>query len=235
MYFNESDLSLFRDNIWSSSFLNNHVGMGAPDMFSFWFILNKYRPSVVIESGVWNGISTKLIRKTLPNSTIICLDPRNIPSTGYTDDNKKTIYYIGKKFIDFKNLDLSHYNNNDILCFFDDHINCYSRLIQYKDKKINKIFFNDNYPVKSGSHYTIEHLIHNDNRFYNLDTKHKNQILNLIDIYHIFPNIYPGLIKTDEGDFKCDSYYTNVNNKYPIYLNERLKYMWNTFVTFKDI
>ena len=83
MNFTENDLKFFMNNIYLSSFENNHGGMGAPDIFSFWFILNKYKPKIVIESGVWNGISTQLIRKTLPDCKIICLDPINIPVNGY--------------------------------------------------------------------------------------------------------------------------------------------------------
>ena len=71
--------------------------MHAPDLFTLWFILNKYQPKVVIESGVWKGISTLLIRKTLPNCKIICLDPRNIPENGYKDNLRdwfKLIYEV---------------------------------------------------------------------------------------------------------------------------------------------
>ena len=100
---------------------SNNGGMGAPDLFSLWFILKTYNPKVVVESGVWNGISTKLIRKTLPTATIICLDPRNVPVDGYSDTSDKTIYYTGSNFKDFGNLDLSKYNPDDILCFFDCH------------------------------------------------------------------------------------------------------------------
>ena len=80
MEFDEKKLEYFVHNIWCSEFNDNYGGMNAPDLFSFWFILEKYKPKIVIESGVWNGISTKLIRKTLPTSKIICLDPRDIPT-----------------------------------------------------------------------------------------------------------------------------------------------------------
>ena len=40
---------------------NNEGGMCDLYLFLFWFILNKYKPKFVIESGVWNGISTQLI------------------------------------------------------------------------------------------------------------------------------------------------------------------------------
>tara|TARA_B110000037_G_scaffold178746_1_gene204614 strand:+ start:497 stop:1216 length:720 start_codon:yes stop_codon:yes gene_type:complete len=235
--FNEDDINYFIKNIWTNDFINNTGGMGSPDLFSLWIILKKYKPKIVIESGVWNGISTKLIRKVLPNSVIICLDPRNIPNNGYKDDNKNTIYYLGNKFIDFKNLNLNKFNKNDILCFFDCHQNQYLRLKQCIEKKITKIFFNDNYPLNCGSHFTIEHLMNNDNRYYKIDNNNKNKILDLIETYHIFPNIYPGLIKTGEGYFKCKSYFTNDNDnnndKFIILKKERNKYRWNTFIILK--
>ena len=232
MEFTEDDLKMFINNIYSSDFKNNNGGMGAPDLFSLWFILNKYQPKVVIESGVWNGISTLLIRKTLPNCKIICLDPRNIPANGYRDDNINTTYYMGNNFKDFGIVDVSSYNSNDILCFFDCHQNAYLRLKQCIEKKINKVFYNDNYPVNCGSHYTIEHFIHNDSRFYNVDDDSKKNVLKLINTYHIFPNIYPGQIKTGEGYFNCNSYFKDDNNNkfFNIFRIERNKYRWNTFI-----
>jgi len=233
MLFKEEDMEYFINNIWTNDFLDNNGGMGPPDLFTLWFVLQLYKPKVVIESGVWNGISTKLIRKVLPDSKIICLDPRNIPINGYKDNNKNTQYYLGNKFVDFKDLNLN-YNKNDILCFFDCHQNAYLRLKQCVEKNITKIFFNDNYPVNGGSHYTIEHLINNDNRHYSVDGVNKKKILDLIETYHIFPNIYPGIIKLGEGDFNCDSYFKNDdNNKFFIFKRERSKYRWNTFINLK--
>jgi len=233
MEFTENDLKMFINNIYSSEFINNNGGMGASDLFSLWFILNKYQPKIVIESGVWNGISTLLIRKTLPNSKIICLDPRNIPKDGYKDNDINTTYYMGNNFKDFKNLDISSYNSNDILCFFDCHQNAYLRLLQCIKKKINKVVLNDNYPVNCGSHYTIEHLKNNDTRLYSINNDNKQEILNKITNYHIFPNIYPGKIKTGEGYFDCNSFFTENNDidYLAIFREERNKYRWNTFIT----
>ena len=232
MNFTENDLKFFMNNIYLSSFESNHGGMGAPDIFSFWFILNKYKPKIVIESGVWNGISTQLIRKTLPDCKIICLDPRNIPVNGYKDNNINTTYFLDKNFIDFGNLDISNYNSDDILCFFDCHQNAYLRLLQCIKKNINKVFLNDNYPVNCGSHYTLEHLKNNDNRLYNVNKNDKEELLNKIKNYHIFPNIYPGQIKTGEGYFNCDSFFKETNNidYLSIFRKEQNKYRWNTFI-----
>ncbi len=232
MDFNENHLKYFVDNIYSSYLNNNNGGMGIPDLFTFWFILDKFKPKIVIESGVWNGISTYLIRKTLPDSKIISLDPRNIPLNGFIDKNKNTTYYTGNNFVDFKDLDLSMYNTDDILCFFDCHQNAYLRLLQCIEKKITKIFLNDNYPVNCGSHFTIEHLINNDQRLFKVGNIDKTNLLNKIANYHIFPNIYPGLIKTGEGVFNCKSYFNHQNDiEYlKIFNEERRRYRWNTFI-----
>lgn len=232
MNFTQNDLKFFINNIYTNSYNNNEGGMGAPDLFSLWFILNKYKPKVVIESGVWNGISTQLIRKTLPDSKIICLDPRHIPPYGYKDNNINTQYFLGENFIDFSDLDISNYNSNDILCFFDCHQNAYLRVLQCIEKKINKVFLNDNYPVNCGSHYTLEHLKKNDTRLYSINNDDKEKLLNKIINYHIFPNIYPGKIKTGEGYFDCNSFFKEDNNidYLDIFRIERNKYRWNTFI-----
>lgn len=230
--FHEKDLDFFVNSVWDNSFSENNGGMGAPDLFSLYFVLNKLKPKVVVESGVWNGISTKLIRKVLPESIIISLDPREIPSSGFKDNNKNTFYYLGNEFIDFKDLNLSNYSEKDILCFFDCHQNAYLRLKQCFEKRISNVFFNDNYPVNCGSHFTIEHLIHGDSRHYIVDDNSKKKILNAITVYKIFPNIYPGNIKTGEGMFSCNSYFTQYTgiSSYELFNIERIRYRWNTFI-----
>ena len=98
------DLDHFLKNVYFNDILQNNGGMSINDMFSFYFLLKKIMPKIIIESGIWNGLSTKLIRKTLGDSVIIiCLDPRDIPEYGFKDNNKNTYYFTGKHFIDFNN------------------------------------------------------------------------------------------------------------------------------------
>ena len=230
--FDTNDLNFFVNNIWTNEFHSNEGGMGAPDLFSLWFILYKYKPKIIVESGVWKGLSTKLIRKTLPESKIISLDPINLINKGFKDNNKNTTYFIGNNFVDFKDLDLSMHNPDDILCFFDCHQNALFRLLQCYKKNIKNIFFNDNYPKNCGSHYTIQHILDNDDRKFKISKKNKDELISKIYLYKVFPNIYPGKIKTGEGFFDCESYFDEDNNikKYEIFKNERNSYRWNTFV-----
>jgi hypothetical protein len=231
--FSKSDIDNFL-TVYDSSFYSNNGGMAAPDMFTLYYMLKTLKPTVVIESGVWNGLSTKLIRKTIgPDATIICLDPREVPTHGYKDDNTNTIYYTGTKFIDFEKLDTSVYDPNKTLVFFDCHQNAAVRLLQSNSKKLIHLFFNDNYPAGCGSHYTLEHLRSGDTRNDIVNNAEKIKIQHMMKQYVIFPNIFPGKIKTGEGNFDCESFFTSselTDPKYAIFVNDQSKYRWNTYV-----
>tara|TARA_B100001063_G_scaffold138607_1_gene129487 strand:+ start:16343 stop:17062 length:720 start_codon:yes stop_codon:yes gene_type:complete len=230
-----SDLDYFMKNIYEPKFSRNFGGMRTPDMFSLFFILKKINPKIVIESGVHNGWSTLLIRKTLgKNVKIISIDPKNIAKGGYVDNNINTIYYTGDDFIDFNDLDISNLDTNDIFCFFDDHINAFERLKQCIDKNIKHILFNDNYPINVGGFYSLEHYIKNDNTFYSVSEKEREIIDKLIDIYHIFPNIFKSIIPFNEGNAECEYIYENMDSpgasKYYIFFKDKSKYTFNTYV-----
>jgi hypothetical protein len=96
--YTNADLDFFLKNIFFDTIVTNDGGMSINDMFSFFFLLNKLKPKVIIESGVWNGKSTQLMRKTLGNDVIlICLDPREIPADGYRDQTPNTYYFTGNE------------------------------------------------------------------------------------------------------------------------------------------
>lgn len=204
------------------------------DIFTFCYTLEQLKPEVIIESGVWYGWSTKIIRKTLGDSVkIISIDPMEVPDSGYIDKNINTTYLTGKNFVDFEHLDLSFCKNMDkVLAFFDDHQDGPKRLLQSNEKGIKHVFFNDNYPVNCGSHFTLQHIKNNDQRL-NKEKYEKDEIEKLIEVYNIFPNIYPGDIQTMEGLFNCNSYYDNDNDLYQIFKEDRIHYRWNTYIKLK--
>lgn len=226
---------VYRDNfkgffeIYNQTYYNNNGGMCSCDMFTLYLTLKILNPKIVIESGVWNGLSTKLIRETMGSSTIIiCIDPREVPpemNGGWRDTSKNTIYLTGNNFIDFGKIELNTllrkllpraiYENiqidKDVLVFFDDHQDSVNRLLQTINLGIKNILYNDNYPLGCGSHYSLEHFFKLDNRKFCklLEYKYKDKrdyIKNSIDPdgYFIFPNILEGKIKTGEGYFHCD-------------------------------
>ena len=220
----------------------NDGGMKVPDMFSFYFLLKKLQPEVVIESGVWHGQSTKLIRETLGNVKIISLDP--YPIEGYIDEN--ATYYVGDKFKDFKDLDLSSFDMNKVLCFFDDHQNSAQRLIQCIDKNVKHIFFNDNYPINLGSHYTIQHLLYNDTRnvfdienqyscsintFPQIDLSKRDELIKRINRCVIFPNIISTKIYFPDSVHECEGFLNKEDSKVFNLFNHYFNtYNWNTYI-----
>ena len=253
--YSNDDLDDFFRNVYFEDISENSGGMNINDMFSFYFLLKKLRPKMVIESGIWNGLSTKLIRKTLGDSLIIiCLDPRDIPQYGFKDNNKNTHYFTGKHFIDFNDFELGAFVNDfeKVLCFFDDHQNSAQRLKQCIHKNIINVFFNDNYPKNLGSHYSVQHLIDNDDRqIFNLgsqlsysvnclqhvDENEKQFLKDKIDKYIVFSNIFSTKIELYEGTVEVKGYlYETEENKqkYSLFYKNRNNYCWNTYLTIKS-
>ena len=210
----------FFKDIYEPSMSSNAGGMSSPDMFTLFIALKNIKPDIVIESGVWNGWSTKLIRKSVgEDCKIICLDPRDVPKEGFKDTNLNTTYYTGGNFIDFKDLDLK--SDLNILAFFDDHIDVMLRLKESKEKNIKHLFFNDNYPVDHGSHRTLTHIFSNE--------KENKEIEKMIERYLIFPNVFKGTV----GGIETEGYFehTPINKEqYWIFFNDRKAYRWNTYV-----
>lgn len=248
--YTNDDLEEFLQTVYFPEMDTNGGGMNIPDMFSFWFFLKTMQPRVVIESGVYNGWSTKLIRNTLgPYAKIICLDPRDIPESGFHDENKNTTYHVGSAFIDFAEYNTSSMDKDTLLCFFDDHQNAAQRLLTCLKKGVIHTFFNDNYPVGCGSHYSIQHLIDADprqcfdmqnqydysiNTLPQIDMTKRNELLSAIKLYHVFPNIFPSKIPLREGVFDCKSHFLEEvaedMYRYPLFYHTRQNYTWNTYV-----
>ncbi len=230
----------FMDNVYDGFLSENNGGMKSPDMFTMYVMLKELEPDVVVESGVWKGQGTKIIREAVgEDCKIICLEPRIL--FGYQDDGD-TDYHMGENFKDFSELDLSEYKEEKIVAVFDDHINAVKRLEECKLKEIDYVIFNDNYPVNCGSHVTLEHVINKDGRFMksvkNSEESIK-QVKEMIKEYKIYPNIFPGKIKTGEGYFDCESYFKapfkkeDVIEKYKPLYEEKESYRWNTLVKLK--
>jgi len=54
--------------------LHNDGGMRTPQLFAVWSILRALEPELVVESGVWKGLSTWLIEKACPSARVISID-----------------------------------------------------------------------------------------------------------------------------------------------------------------
>jgi len=129
----------------------NFGGMGLNHSFGLYAVLRALKPSVVIESGVWKGQSTWLIESAVPDAEVFCLDPRP-DHRSYTSPRAT---YITD---DFAGVDWSGVDREDALCFFDDHQNAYSRLMEMRWWGFRRALFEDNFPAGQGDNYSLRHV-----------------------------------------------------------------------------
>lgn len=129
---------------------NNDGGMKSPHLFWTWYLLKTIKPKYVIESGVYKGLGTWVMRQACPDSCFFCIDP--VPEyREYTDANAK---YFKE---DFNNIAWKDYlKPQETVCFFDDHQNAYERLQQMHWMNFKKCIFEDNYPVSQGDCYSMK-------------------------------------------------------------------------------
>ena len=126
---------------------DNSSGMRIDHCFAVYCLLKKIKPKNVIESGIWRGQTTWLIKKTLKNANIFSID---------IDLSNRKIIYEDVKYLD---RDISKFNwkkldKNKTLIIFDDHV-CFSKRINFLLKNNFKhIIFDDNLPNGFSPYYT---------------------------------------------------------------------------------
>ena len=126
---------------------NNYSGMKIDHCYALFCFLKKIKPKFVIESGIWKGQTTWLIKETLKNVKIFSID--------IDLSNREIIYddvtYLSK---DISNYNWKNIDTNKTLIIFDDHV-CFSkRLIFLKKNKFKHIIFDDNLPNGFIGYYT---------------------------------------------------------------------------------
>ena len=148
----QNSVSEFLDVYNSRPIKENAGGMGVNHSWALWYVLRQVNPSVVVESGVWKGHSTWLIHTALPNAKIYSFDVSfsrleyKCPASTYTERDWS--------LFDWSNVDLSN-----SLGLFDDHQNCYNRLIQAYWYGIRHAIIEDNYPTGQGDCYSLKQVI----------------------------------------------------------------------------
>ncbi len=143
----KSDLKNFIKIYNSRPINDNYSGMKIEHCFALYSFLKKIKPKYVIESGVWKGQTTWLIKKALHNVKIFSID---------IDFSARKIFYKDVKYLD---KDISKYNwdlidKKKTLIIFDDHV-CFSKRLKFLRKNNFKhIVFDDNLPNGFIGYYT---------------------------------------------------------------------------------
>jgi hypothetical protein len=122
---------LHRDNTNGSGFHN-----------AFWIYLycRVQNPELIVESGVWKGHTTWLMKQACPNAEIIGFD-RNLKNLEYLD-LKAELHEN-----DWESHQFSKVDPNKSLVFFDDHVNNAKRILEAKEKGFKHLIIDDNPPL----------------------------------------------------------------------------------------
>ncbi len=133
---------------------NNYSGMKIDHSYALFCLLKKIKPKYVIESGVWKGHTTWLIKKALKDVKIYSIDInlKNI------DVFFKDVEYLNK---DITKYNWNKLNKNKTLIIFDDHV-CFSKRLNFiKKNKFKHLIFDDNLPNGFISYYTPKMIYEN--------------------------------------------------------------------------
>lgn len=127
----------FLDLIRTCPVRQKRGGNGFNGALQVYAVVRALRPAVIVESGVFRGLTTWLMRQAAPEARILCFDPNlgNLhyrdPAARYATDDWSTH--------DFAGADLS-----GALAFFDDHISQARRIREASERGFRRILFDDN-------------------------------------------------------------------------------------------
>lgn len=194
--------------------IHNVHGMGVNHAFSLWITLRKLKPEHVIESGVYRGQGTWLIRQTLGISAkIYSIDPRKPDETVYIDRNNITRYFTGTDFKDFSQIQWSSLitrksDRENALLVLDDHMSAIKRVQQAASFGFTNLWYDDNWKYGKVDVYSFnticsptkplqEHVLYLDNfgsfrENITLGEHYDNlkYLQSALDVYYEFPALF---------------------------------------------
>merc|ERR1711879_624470 len=104
--------------------------MNPSHAFALWFTVTSLKPKYIIESGVWCGQTTWLLRQAAGNEAwIFSLDPfdyeTQCPYSFRETKFQRTMYFLGKKFVDLSSMIWDNLipplERHETLVLLDDH------------------------------------------------------------------------------------------------------------------
>ncbi|KAB1070309.1 hypothetical protein [Methylobacterium planeticum] len=111
-------------------------GSGFNGALQVFVVMRALRPRAVIESGVFRGLTTWVIRQACPEAEIRCFDP-DLSGLQYRDGAAR--YSSG----DWSEADLSDLDPAATVAFFDDHVAQGRRVVEARARGIGRLLFDD--------------------------------------------------------------------------------------------
>lgn len=127
----------FWDLIPTCPVRQKHGGNGFNGSLQLYATARTLRPRVIIESGVFRGLTTWTMRQACPDAAIFSFDPV-LKELRYRDP---TVRYIQE---DWSKHDFGAIDPSETLAFFDDHISQARRILEASERGIRRLLFDDN-------------------------------------------------------------------------------------------
>ncbi len=118
---------------------DNKGGSGFNDSLWLFVVASVLRPEVIVESGVFKGHSTWLLRRACPEAEIHCFDPE-LGNLVYRDPGAR--YHAG----DWTEVEIAVTGRRS-LAFFDDHMDQGRRVLEAQERGFRHLLFDDNFPA----------------------------------------------------------------------------------------
>lgn len=137
-------IPLYKERPWKL----NGGGQGINHLFSLWYTVRKLKPTHIIESGVWAGMSTWVMRQAAgPHAWIFSFDPDD-SHLQYNDTSGRTTYFLGQKWTDLENVTwdllISKEHRGSTLVMLDDHQSVMSRIPNLLPHGFVHFWYDDN-------------------------------------------------------------------------------------------
>jgi len=135
-----SEIERFWQTYSRRTFTHNRRGSGFHNAFWIYLFSRMINPTLVVESGVWQGQTSWLLEQACPDATI----------HGFDIDLRNLEYKTGKVVFheqDWNQYTFKNVNGDKSLVFFDCHINHATRIIEAHRKGFRHLLFDDNPPA----------------------------------------------------------------------------------------
>ncbi|ACA20734.1 hypothetical protein M446_6475 [Methylobacterium sp. 4-46] len=129
-------IETFWDLIGAAPVAQRRGGNGFNGALCLYVLMRALRPPVVIESGVFRGLTTWITRQACPEAEILCFDP-DLSGLRYRD--RRARYHAG----DWSERDLGGLDLAEGVGFFDDHISQARRVREARARGLTRLIFDD--------------------------------------------------------------------------------------------
>ncbi len=121
---------------------DNSGGSGFSDSFWLYTAGRLLAPRLVVESGVYRGQTSWLLRRACPDARLYCVDV-DLSQAQFRDASIR--YHEG----DWTELTFDAVDSARSLCFFDDHVNQARRVREAHERGFRTLLFDDDLPAET--------------------------------------------------------------------------------------